>query len=76
MKKPELTSANEQNLSNATYGLFIDICWIGLIRYLFATDRGLAPEGYNPLYAMTLGYSEGPEAIRSRSRREGTVTWF
>ena len=65
-----------QNMQLAAFSLGLGTCWIGLIRYLFATDRCMAPEGYDPLYAMTLGYSAGPEAVRPRSRREGTVTWF
>ncbi len=69
-------SAAIQNMQLAAFSLGLGTCWIGLIRYLFATDRCMAPEGYNPLYAMTLGYSAGPEAVRPRSRREGTVTWF
>ena len=69
-------SAAIQNMQLAAFSLGLSTCWIGLIRYLFAADRCMAPEGYNPLYAMTLGYSAGPEAIRPRSRREGTVTWF
>ena len=69
-------SAAIQNMQLAAFSLGLSTCWIGLIRYLFATDRCMAPEGYDPLYAMTLGYSAGPEAIRPRSRREGTITWF
>ena len=69
-------SAAIQNMQLAAFSIGLGTCWIGLIRYLFATDRCMAPEGYNPLYAMTLGYLAGPEAIRSRSRREGTITWF
>ena len=69
-------SAAIQNMQLAAFSIGLGTCWIGLIRYLFATDRCMAPEGYNPLYAMTLGYSAGPEAIRPRSRRVGTITWF
>jgi len=69
-------SAAIQNMQLAAFSLGLGTCWIGLIRYLFPADRCMAPEGYDPLYAMTLGYSAGPEAIRPRSRREGTVTWF
>lgn len=69
-------SAAIQNMQLAAFSLGLGTCWIGLIRYLFATDRCMAPEGYDPLFAMTLGYSAGPTAIRPRSRRKGTVTWF
>lgn len=69
-------SAAIQNMQLAASSLGLGTCWIGLIRYLFATDRCMAPEGYDPLYAMTLGYSGGAEAIRPRSRRDDTITWF
>jgi len=69
-------SAAIQNMQLAAFSLGLGTCWIGLLRYLFATDRCMAPEGYDPLYGMTLGYSAGSEAVRPRTRREGTVTWF
>lgn len=69
-------SAAIQNMLLAAASLGLGSCWIGLIRYLFATDRCRAPEGFDPLYAMTLGYAAGPDAVRPRSCREGTVTWF
>jgi nitroreductase len=69
-------SAAIQNMQLAAFSLGLGTCWIGLLRYLFETDRCMAPEGYDPLYGMTLGYSAGPEAVRPRTRREGTVTWF
>ena len=69
-------SAAIQNMQLAAFSLGLGTCWIGLLRYLFATDRCMAPEGYDPLYGMALGYSAGLEAVRPRTRREGTVTWF
>ena len=69
-------SAAIQNMQLAAYSLGLGTCWIGLMRYLFATDRCFAPEGFDPLYAMTLGYSAGAEALRPRSRMEGVITWF
>ncbi|MGI6782944.1 MAG: nitroreductase family protein [Aminivibrio sp.] len=69
-------SAAIQNMQLAAYSLGLGTCWIGLMRYLFATDRCFAPEGFDPLYAMTLGYSAGAEALRPRSRMEDVITWF
>lgn len=69
-------SAAIQNMQLAAFSLGLGTCWIGLLRYLFATDRCMAPEGYDPLYGMTLGYSGGAEALRPRSRRDDAITWF
>ena len=69
-------SAAIQNMQLAAASLGIGTCWIGLIRYLFERDESMAPEGYKPLFALTLGYSSGPDAIRPRERREGTVSWI
>lgn len=68
-------SAAIQNMQLAAASLGIGSCWIGLIRYFFEKDETLAPEGYKPLYALALGYSAGPEAVRPREKREGTVSW-
>ena len=69
-------SAAIQNMQLAAASLGIGTCWVGLIRYLFEKDQSMSPEGYTPLYALTLGYSAGPEAIRPRKRREGTILWI
>lgn len=71
-------SAAIQNMQLAAASLGLGTCWIGLIRYLFEREPDfMAPEGYTPLFALTLGYAEGPDAIRARpQRREGTIAWM
>ncbi len=70
-------SAAIQNMQLAAASLGLGTCWIGLIRYLFELEpEFMAPEGYSPLFAMTLGYANGPDALRERpKRREGTIAW-
>ena len=69
-------SAAIQNMQLAAASLGLGTCWVGLIRYLFEKDQSMSPAGYTPLYALALGYSAGPEAIRPRERREGTILWI
>lgn len=69
-------SAAIQNMQLAAASLGLGTCWIGLIRYLFAKDESIAPDGYTPLFAMTLGYSSGLDAIRKRERRTGVISWL
>ena len=71
-------SAAIQNMQLAAASLGLGTCWIGLIRYLFELEPDfMAPEGYAPLFAMTLGYADGPDAVRLRpARREGTIAWI
>ncbi len=47
----------------AAESLDIGSCWIGLVNFLFKSGRGTEyckkleiPEGYEPYYAITLGY--------------------
>jgi hypothetical protein len=60
-------SAAIKNMQLAAFSLGLGTCWIGLLRHLFATDRCIAAEGYDPLYGLTLGYSAGPEAMPLRA---------
>ena len=70
-------SAAIQNMQLAAFSLGLGTCWIGLIRYLFELEPDfMAPEGYSPLFAMTLGTASGPDAVRDRpKRRENTIAW-
>ena len=70
-------SAAIQNMQLAAHSLGLGTCWVGLIRYLFSKDESFAPEGYQPLFALTLGYpANPPTVIHSRPRREGTISWI
>ena len=73
-------SAAIQNMQLAAASVGLGTCWIGLVRYLFESgeDFGIPiPEGYRPFFALTLGYADGPEAVRQRpARRESTIAWL
>ncbi len=69
-------SAAIQNMQLAATSLGLGTCWIGLVRYLFEKDHSMAPDGYTPFFAMTLGISSGPDTVQVRERRTGTVTWI
>ncbi|HAT71952.1 MAG TPA: nitroreductase [Elusimicrobia bacterium] len=53
-------SAAIENMLLAAESLEIGSCWIGLVRYYFSIKSELPllniPEGYEPCYAVTLGY--------------------
>ena len=69
-------SAAIQNMTLAAASMGLGTCWIGLVRYLFEKEPSfMAPEGYEPLFALTLGHPFGAPETRS-ARREGTVTWI
>ncbi|MEI7527992.1 MAG: nitroreductase family protein [Elusimicrobiota bacterium] len=55
-------SAAIQNMLLAAESLDIGSCWIGLARYYFSIKKELPrlklPEGYEPCYAVTLGYKD------------------
>ncbi|GHV35504.1 nitroreductase [Synergistales bacterium] len=68
-------SAAIQNMSLAAASVGLGTCWIGLVRYLFERDSSfMAPEGYEPLFALALGHPAETPSARPE-RREGTVIW-
>jgi nitroreductase len=68
-------SAAIQNMQLAAVSLGLGSCWIGLVRYLFEKEPAfMAPDGYEPLFALTLGHPDGAPEQRA-PRREGTVIW-
>ena len=60
------TSAAIQNMLLAAESLGIGSCWLGLARFFFASPQEVRkldiPEGYDPLYAVSLGYKAGLDA--------------
>jgi nitroreductase len=71
-------SAAIQNMQLAAASIGLGTCWIGLARYLFEQEPSfMAPEGYAPLFALTLGYPNDPKTASPRPpRREGTISWL
>lgn len=75
-------AAATENMMLAAESLNIGTCWIGLVTYLFKSKRAAEyikmlelPEGYEPYYAITLGYKKIADP-KPQPRREGTVNYI
>lgn len=75
-------SAATENMLLAAESLNIGTCWIGLVTYVFKSDKAQEyiktleiPEGYEPYYAITLGYKKFPDP-KPQPRRENTVNYI
>lgn len=75
-------AAATQNMLLAAESLGIGACWVGLIIFLFQSKRAAEfsekleiPEGYKPLYAISLGYKKIPNP-KPPKRRENTVSYI
>jgi nitroreductase len=69
-------SAAIQNMQLAAVSIGLGTCWIGLVRYLFEREpEFMAPDGYKPFFALTLGHPAEIPAQREK-RRFGTVNWL
>lgn len=74
--------AATENMMLAAESLEIGTCWIGLVTYLFRSEKAEEfrklleiPEGYEPYYAMTMGYKKFPNP-KPQPRRENTVNYI
>lgn len=75
-------AAATENMILAAESLGIGTCWIGLITFLFKSEQAeeflkmlQIPEGYEPYYAITLGYKK-IENHNPAERRENTITYI
>jgi len=72
-------SAAIENILLAAEGLDIGSCWIGLVGIYFQDEMNVAkfnlPEGYIPLYAVSLGYKL-IENQGSPKRKTDIVNWI
>lgn len=75
-------SAATQNMILAAESLNIGTCWIGLTAFLFKSSKGKEykkilkiPEGFEPYYAITLGYKKFPDP-NAKPRRENVITYI
>lgn len=75
-------AAATENMILAAESLNIGTCWIGLVTFLFRSKQGQdiaklleIPEGYEPYYAITLGYKKFPNP-KPQPRRENTVNYI
>lgn len=71
-----------ENMAIAAQSLGLGGCYIAAFRHCFEGSHGQAlkaeldiPQGFKPLYALTLGYAAG-EPPQPALRREGTITWI
>lgn len=75
-------AAATENMILAAESLDIGTCWIGLVAFLFKSERVYEftklleiPEGYDPYYAITLGYKKYDNP-KPQPRREGTINYI
>jgi nitroreductase len=73
------SSAAIQNMLIAAESLGLGSCWVGMVSAYFVDSShniefGI-PEGFQPRYAVCLGYPEG-ERIKAPERRVGTVNYI
>jgi nitroreductase len=75
-------AAATQNMLLAAASLGIGSCWIGIVAQLFESPQGtqfaqelMIPEGYQPLYAVALGYPDG-EPPQAAPRKEDAVRYI
>lgn len=72
-------SAAAQNILLAAESLDIGSCWIGLVRFFFEYAEEVKklqlPEGYQPFYAICLGYKVRLNG-RGPLRASGTVSYI
>ena len=75
-------AAATENMILAAESLGIGTCWIGLVTYLFRGEKATEyyqmlniPEGYEPYYAITLGYKKIANP-KPQPRRENTVNYI
>lgn len=75
-------AAATENMILAAESLGIGTCWIGLVTFLFRGKNAQEyikmleiPEGYEPYYAITLGYKKFPNP-KPQPRRENIVNYI
>lgn len=75
-------AAATENMILAAESLGIGTCWIGLVTYLFRSEKAQeynqmlnVPDGYEPYYAITLGYKRIADP-KPQPRRENTVNYI
>ena len=75
-------SAATENMMLAAESLNIGTCWIGLVTFLFKGNQVQEyckmleiPDGFEPYYAITLGYKKYPNP-KPQPRRENTVNYI
>ncbi|MGB9840572.1 nitroreductase family protein [Thermovenabulum sp.] len=73
-------SAATQNMLLAAHSMGIGSCWIGLVNFLFKIKEEVQklsiPEGYEPFYAIALGYPDPSFQPRQIERKKDVVNYI
>lgn len=73
-------SAATQNMLLAAESLGIGSCWIGLANFFFQQEEEMKklpiPEGYEPFYAVTLGYKDPSHRPVAPERRRDVFAYI
>lgn len=78
---PEIDcSAAAQNILLAAASLNIGSCWVGLVDFFFKQEEKVKklniPEGYTPLFAITLGYRQSDKIPKALERKKDLITYI
>lgn len=75
-------SAATQNMLLAAESIGVGSCWVGFVTFLFISERAQEfrdllqiPDGYEPYYAITLGYKKLPNQ-KPQPRRGNIVNYI
>lgn len=74
------SSAAIENMMVSAWSLGIGSCWVGLTSFIFEVDEIVKklhiPEGYKPLYTVTLGYPDPTREFKSPERNKNVVNFI
>lgn len=73
-------SATAQNMLLAAQSLGVASCWVGLTSFIFQVPEEVKklniPERYEPLFAITLGYSAMTKEVKALERRDNVINFI
>lgn len=73
-------SAAIENMLIAAESLGLGTVWIGLVRYFFArkeeVEKLALPEGYEPFYAVSIGYKENSSVSGPSKRNQDVINYI
>lgn len=73
-------SAAIQNMLIAAQSLGLGTVWVGFVRFFFAlgaeVEKLELPDGYEPFYAVAVGYKENDSDLGPTKRNKEVVTYI
>lgn len=73
-------SAAIENMLLAAHSIGVASCWIGFLSFIFDLQEEIAklqlPDGYKPLFAVTLGYSAITKEINALDRKSDVISFI